>query len=94
MEADPRSADDLDLMARFQEGDTEAYEVLVRRHLALVVRHARRYVGDEAGAEDVAQEVFLRLYNSRDRFREPKNFTGWLVTITTRRPLSTIDFQN
>ncbi len=90
MEADQRSEDDLELMRRFQEGDTEAYEALVRRHLDLVVRHARRYVGDEAGAEDVAQEVFLRLFRSRDRFREPNNFVGWLVTITTRIALNEI----
>lgn len=88
MDADGRSPDDLTLMARFQAGDTDAYEALVRRHLDLVVRHARRYVGDRAGAEDVAQEVFLRLYRSRDRFREPSNFAGWLVTITGRIALN------
>jgi RNA polymerase sigma-70 factor (ECF subfamily) len=61
---------------------------LVRRHLDLVVRHAQRYVGERSGAEDVAQEVFLRLFRSRDRFREPNNFSGWLVTITTRIALN------
>ncbi len=88
MEADPGSLDDLELMRRFQEGDASAYEALVRRYLDLVVRHARRYVADLAGAEDVGQEVFLRLYRSRDRFREPNNFKGWLVTITTRIALN------
>ena len=53
-----------------------------------MVRHAQRYVGDRAAAEDVAQEVFLRLLRSRDRFRDPNNFTGWLVTITTRIALN------
>ncbi len=80
--------DDLVLMDRFQSGDEAAYETLVRRHLDFVVRHARRYVNDLAGAEDVAQDVFLRLYRSRDRFREPNNFTGWLVTITSRIALN------
>lgn len=90
MAADPPSADDLELMARFQAGDREAYECLVRRHLDLVLRHARRYVGDESSAEDVAQNVFLRLYRSRERFREAKNFSGWLVTITARLALNEI----
>lgn len=90
MAADPPSADDLELMARFQAGDRDAYETLVRRHLDLVLRHARRYVGDEASAEDVAQNVFLRLYRSRERFREAKNFSGWLVTITARLALNEI----
>jgi len=75
-------------MARFQGGDRHAYETLVRRHLELVIRHARRYVGDDASAEDVAQNVFLRLFRSRERFREAKNFSGWLVTITTRLALN------
>ena len=88
MEADLGSSDDLELMRRFQEGDTRAYEVLVRRHLDLVVRHARRYVSDLAGAEDVAQEVFLRMFRSRDRFRDPNNFRGWLVTMTSRIALN------
>jgi len=74
--------DDLELMQRFQDGEVTAYEVLVRRYLDLVVRHARRYIHDLAGAEDVAQDVFVRLYRSRDRFRDPSNFRGWLVTIT------------
>lgn len=94
MAAEPPSddfeLDDLELMARFQAGDRDAYEALVRRHLDLVIRHARRYVGDASSAEDVAQNVFLRLYRSRERFREAKNFSGWLVTITTRIALNEI----
>ena len=100
---DPRSADgpfaeqndadaelpgDADLMLRFQRGDEAAYEILVRRHLAFVIRHARRYLAEDAGAEDVAQEVFLRLYRSGLQFRDPSNFTGWLATMTTRLALN------
>ena len=62
--------DDFELMRRFQQGDEAAYEALVRRHLAFVIRHARRFVGDHSSAEDVAQDVFLRVFRSRDRFRK------------------------
>jgi len=75
-------------MQRFGEGDVGAYETLVHRHLGFVHRHARRYLGDSAGAEDVAQEVFLRLHRSASLFREPTNFRGWLATMTTRLALN------
>ena len=63
-------ADDEELMRRFQRGDQDAFETLVRRNLDFVIRHARRYLRDLAGAEDVAQAVFLRAWKSRDRFRD------------------------
>ena len=75
-------------MRAFQSGDESAYDTLVRRHLAFVVRHARRYLHDESSAEDVAQEVFLRLYRSGHLFRTGTNFLGWLATITSRLALN------
>lgn len=80
--------DDLALMHRFQSGDRRAFEELVRRHLAFVIRQAARYVGDEAAAEDVAQEVFLRVFRSGELFREATSFLGWLATITSRLALN------
>lgn len=85
---DKTSPEDAALMRRFQGGDESAYEVLVGRHLAFVARHALRYVQDPNAAEDIAQEVFLRLYRSKDLFRDETNFLGWLATITTRLALN------
>ncbi|MDE0959341.1 MAG: sigma-70 family RNA polymerase sigma factor [Planctomycetota bacterium] len=82
--------DDELLMRRFQQGDSDAFETLVRTNLDFVVRHARRYVKDLAGAEDVAQAVFLRVWSSRDRFREAISFRGWIAKITTRIALNEI----
>ncbi|MFN0057193.1 MAG: RNA polymerase sigma factor [Planctomycetota bacterium] len=89
-EPDADLVSDAELMLRFQRGDETAYEFLVRRHLAFVIRHARRYLAEESGAEDVAQEVFLRLYRSgqQQQFRDPSNFLGWLATMTTRLALN------
>lgn len=80
--------DDAELMHLFKGGDTKAYEQLVHRHLDFVHRHALRYVGDTSSADDVAQEVFLRLYRSADLFRDPSNFKGWLATMTHRLALN------
>lgn len=79
---------DVELIQRFLSGDERAFDGLVLRHHAFVVRMARRYVGDASGADDVAQEVFLRLYRHADQFREPNNFRGWLATITSRLALN------
>lgn len=80
--------DDEELMRRFQGGDTSAFDMLVERNLDAVVRQARRYVKDLAGAEDVAQDVFLRIWKSRDRFREAISFRGWISKMTTRIALN------
>lgn len=82
------SAEDAKLMRSFQSGNEDAYDELVRRYLPFVSRHAYRYVQEQSAAEDVAQEVFLRLYRSRDLFREDTNFRGWIATITTRLALN------
>jgi RNA polymerase sigma-70 factor (ECF subfamily) len=49
------------LLERWSRGDTEAFEALVLRHQSPLLRHARALLGDARGAEDVVQEVFLRL---------------------------------
>ncbi|MCI0652197.1 MAG: sigma-70 family RNA polymerase sigma factor [Planctomycetes bacterium] len=82
------NARDVACMRRFAAGERAAFEELVRAHLPFVVRHARRYTGDDGAAEDVAQEVFLRLYRSARLFRDGRNFRGWLLTIATRIALN------
>ena len=82
--------DDEELMRRFQGGDESAYEMLVDRNLDFVIRQARRYIRDLAGAEDVAQDVFFRVWKSKDRFRHAKSFRGWLTTMTSRIALNEI----
>ena len=82
--------DDEELMRRFQKGDDSAFELLVQRNLDFVIRQARRYIHDLAGAEDVAQDVFFRVWKSKDRFRHAKSFRGWLSTMTSRIALNEI----
>ena len=75
-------------MNRLAAGDADALDVLVRRHHGFVVRHARRYVNDGAAADDIAQEVFMRVLRFADQFRRDDNFRGWLATLTTRLALN------
>ena len=77
-------------MHRFQNGDLEAYEHLVLQNMGFVMRLAMRYLPDPASAEDVSQQVFLRIWQSRDQFREHRSFQGWISTITRNLALNEI----
>ena len=72
---------DVELMRRTGEGDENAFEVLVERHQALVVGTVGRMLGGFEGAEDVAQQVFVRVWRSAARYRPEAKFTTWLLTI-------------
>lgn len=62
--AHDRAAEDAGLLSRVRDGDTGAFRVLVDRHIAMAVAIGRRMMRDDAEAEDVAQEAFLRLWRS------------------------------
>ena len=78
------------LMHRFQKGDLEAYEQLVLQNMGFVMRIAMRYLPDPASAEDISQQVFLRIWQSRDQFRVFRSFSGWISTITRNLALNEI----
>jgi RNA polymerase sigma-70 factor (ECF subfamily) len=64
-------------------GDAAAFEQLVRDHQRLVMGTAMRLVnGGRADAEDAAQQVFLRVYQNLNRYRDEGTFTHWLYRIT------------
>lgn len=72
---------DIALMARIRKGDTKAFEVLVTRHQRSVYNLANRFLNDEGEAEDIAQEVFLRVYRAAGTYSPQAKFTTWLYTI-------------
>jgi RNA polymerase sigma-70 factor (ECF subfamily) len=75
--------DDAWLAARTGNGDREAYTVLVRRHLPRVMALTRRMLGNDAFAEEVAQEALLRLWTQAGRYDPEKaRLTTWLTKIT------------
>lgn len=73
---------DLELMARVRTGDSGAFETLVERHQARVVGTIARMLGSADEAEDLAQQVFIRVWKSAPRWEARAQFTTWLLTIT------------
>ncbi|MEM1452831.1 MAG: sigma-70 family RNA polymerase sigma factor [Planctomycetota bacterium] len=71
------------LLRRAQAGEEEAFGELVARHQARAVRVARNLVPTDEDAQDLAQEAFLRVFRSLDRFDFGHDFTTWLYRIVT-----------
>jgi RNA polymerase sigma-70 factor, ECF subfamily len=76
-----RNLPDADLVRRTAEGELSAFELLVDRHRAIVVRVAARIVGSD-DAEDVTQDAFLRAFHRLPHFRGDAPFRAWLLRIT------------
>jgi RNA polymerase sigma-70 factor (ECF subfamily) len=75
------SSTDEALMLRYQKGDVRAFELLLGRHRKPVFNFILRFVGEPAQAEDLLQEVFLRLIKGADAYQKQAKFTTWLYTI-------------
>lgn len=74
---------DRQLLRQAQAGEEDAFAALVRRHQRRAVRVARSMVPSDEDAEDLAQEAFLRIFRSLDRFDFEHAFTTWLYRIVT-----------
>ena len=81
---------DLELVERFKSGDTAAYNELVRRYQERVYWVARRTVGTHEDADDVVQDVFVRVYEALRNFRAEANFYTWLYRITVNVALNAV----
>ena len=88
MEADPTplpadgGAIDFELMERIGAGDHEAFRQLVVRHQNAVIGTVAKMLGNASEAEDIAQQVFLRIWRHAKRYRPDAKFTTYLYTIT------------
>ncbi|HEY2433740.1 MAG TPA: sigma-70 family RNA polymerase sigma factor [Vicinamibacterales bacterium] len=76
-----RATSDSDLITRAAAGEGEAFHALVERHRAMVYRVAYQFAGHHHDAEDIAQDVFIKVYRSLDRFRHDAQVTSWLYRI-------------
>jgi RNA polymerase sigma-70 factor, ECF subfamily len=81
---------DAELMLRVRDGDSASFGQLLDRHRAPVVHFLYRMVQNQAIAEELAQEVFLRVYRSRATYEPTAKFTTWLFRIATRLALNYI----
>jgi RNA polymerase sigma-70 factor (ECF subfamily) len=74
---------DADVMLRVKAGDDSAFDYLVQKYRRPMVNFMYRMAHNAAGAEDLAQEVFLRVYRSRESYEASAKFTTWLYRIAT-----------
>jgi RNA polymerase sigma-70 factor (ECF subfamily) len=73
---------EVEWMARIRGGDMEAFRCLVEAHQARVIGTISKMLGSDAEAEDLAQQVFIRVWKSAPRYRPTAKFTTWLFRIT------------
>ena len=74
---------DAEIMLRARAGDQSAFEFLVQKYRRPIVSFMYRMARNAAAAEDLAQEVFLRVYRSRESYEASAKFTTWLYRIAT-----------
>ncbi len=75
-------AEDVRLMRLVSRGDTSAFEELIQRHQALVAGTVARMLSSNSDVEDIAQQVFIRVWKSARRYVPRAKFTTWLLKIT------------
>jgi RNA polymerase sigma-70 factor (ECF subfamily) len=80
---DWRSMTDAEIMLRVREGDDVGFNFLIEKYRKPIMNFMYRMVHNQAVAEELAQEVFLRVYRSRQTYRAEAKFTTWLYRIAT-----------
>lgn len=80
--------DDASLMRAVGRGDKAAFSALFDRHQASVVRFCGRFVGNTARAEELAQDVFVKLYKSANRYTQQATFKTFLYRVATNHCLN------
>ncbi len=78
---------DFGVLRKAQRGDERAFSLIVRAYETPVFNYVLRLVGDRALAEDLTQEVFLRIYQGLPKFSLRSRFTTWMFQVTKNRVL-------
>ncbi len=81
---------DAQLMIRVRAGDNASFALLLQKHRSAVVHFLYRMVQNQAVAEELAQEVFLRVYRSRNTYEPSAKFTTWLFRIASHLALNAL----
>jgi len=81
---------DVSLMLEFQKGDISSFEKLVQKHKESIINIIYQFIGERDEAEDLAVEVFLRVYKAAKSYEAKAKFTTWLYKITTNLCLNEI----
>ena len=81
---------DVQLMLDVKAGDEQSFELLLRKYRIPLVNFLYRMVRDSAVAEDLSQEVFLRVYRARQDYAPSAKFTTWMFRIATNLALNSV----
>ena len=77
-------------MLRFKDGDAASFALLVERYRMPLVRYFYRWVRNYSVAEELTQEVFLRVHRSRGAYEPTAKFTSWLYLIAKRLAINSV----
>src|ERR1700694_3898473 len=78
-----RAMDDAEIVTSFLGGEERAFQELVERYQTRLLNFIYRTIGDREKAEDLVQEVFIRVYRHLHRFDRSKKFSTWAYTIAS-----------
>ncbi len=82
--------DDAQLIAAFMKGDGDSFAALVDRYMPMVYKFIYRYAGNADAANDIVQDVFIKVWKNIKKFDQKKNFKTWLLTIAKNTALDAI----
>jgi RNA polymerase sigma-70 factor (ECF subfamily) len=72
-----------EIVQQCKNGNYEAWNMIVDRYAKTIYNLALNFFNNREDAEDITQDVFLKVYNNIDKFREDKSFNSWLVKLST-----------
>ncbi|HIE27071.1 TPA: RNA polymerase sigma factor [Candidatus Poribacteria bacterium] len=73
------------IIAQFREGDQDAFSNLMKKYKSLIFSYVRRKVGNDDDADDITQEVFVKVYKALPNWQPRASFQTWLYTIARNR---------
>jgi len=85
----PKVSDE-QLITNYLKGDEQSLESLIKRYLRLIYGFVYRHVGNTQEAEDITQEVFLKVWRNLKKFDKQKSFKSWVFTIAKNSSLDSI----
>jgi RNA polymerase sigma-70 factor (ECF subfamily) len=82
--------EDAQLMCRARDGDDDAFATLFTRWRVAMVRFAVRFVGDQVRGEELAQDVFVKIYKARHRYEPKERFRAYIFRVATNHCLNEV----
>lgn len=90
MTTEQENLNDQELMLQFQSGNEACFRTLVERHKKRVFNLTYRFLNGSSDAEDIAQEVFVKVYFAKESYKPSASFTTWLYVITRNTCFQTL----